>query len=230
MFGRKAFLTALRLSDSFFTHGNVRPLPRVGTDGRPRAGGDSGGRGTVFDEPTYLVGLPSDGVALLNSHAAAKAGDLERLRSIDQLLWALKLPAELRAASTQLGRRLLAETGPFPNCPIHGKFAALVAGRESPGNGAVALGVIAEANEIPAEEAVLVLCHSHAVSVLGAAMRLLPMSHTDCQAILGRLYTGLAEALDDIEGTPWEAMTSFSPNLDIASMEHETDNLRLFAS
>ena len=222
MFGRKAFLTALRLSDSFFPTGmyahyhGLEPMAARGLVATP-----ADVERFLTSQLTWSV-LPSDGVALLNSHAAAEAGDLERLRRIDQLLWALKLPAELRAASTQLGWRLLAETGPFPDCPIHGKFAGLVTERESPGNGAVALGVIAEANEIPAEEAVLVLCHSHSVSVLGAAMRLLPMSHTDCQAILGRLYTGLAEALDDIEGTPWEPMTSFSPNLDIASMGHET--------
>ena len=191
---------------------------------------------TPWDVEDFLVGqmtwsvLPGDGVALLNSHRAAGANDLEALTRIDQLLWALKLPSEIRATSVQFGRRLLAETGFLGNGGVRAGYADMVTRRESPGNGAVALGIVAHGAGIGAGEALLVLCHGHAVSVLGAAMRLLPMSHTDAQGILGRLHMNLEGTMDEIRNRSWEEMTSFCPRLDIMSMCHESDDLRVFAS
>ena len=113
---------------------------------------------------------------------------------------------------------------------VYAAYAKKTLHNHTPGNGAVALGVVAQARGIPAENALLVLCHSHAVSVLGAAMRLLPLSHTDAQNILGRLHGKLPEMIDQVRGVSWENMTSFTPALDICSIAHETDDLRMFAS
>ena len=166
----------------------------------------------------------------MNAYAAASNEDLPLLLRIDGLLWALKMPAELRAASAQLGRRLLEETSPFISHQTYAAYSAVVARRETPGNGAVALGVVAQASNIPSGQAVLVLCHGHAVSLLGAAMRLMPLSHSDAQGILRRLHPKVAVMVEEIRGRSWEEMTSFTPALDISSMCHETDDFRLFAS
>ncbi len=227
----KAFLSALQLADSFFPTGmyahshGLEPMVSRGLVA------------TVDDVAEFLTDqfawsvAPGDGVALLNAHAAAVAGDLDLIVRIDRLLWALKLPAELRAASGQLGRRLMSETArALGSHRIHAAYAEKTQHNETPGNGAVALGVVAQARGIPAENALLVLCHSHAVSALGAAMRLLPLSHTNAQDILGRLHGELPGMIDEIQGVSWENMTSFTPALDIWSMAHETDDLRLFAS
>ena len=226
----KSFLAALQLADSFFPTGMYAHSHGL------EAMAARGLVATTGDVEEFLVGqltwsaLPGDGVALLNSHRVAAFGDLESLVRIDQLLWALKLPSEVRAASAQFGRRLLAETGFMGDGGVQAGYAGMVMRRESPGNGAVALGVVAQGAGIAAGEALLVLCHGHAVSVLGAAMRLLPVSHTDAQGILGRLHANLEGTMDEIRGRSWEEMTSFCPGLDILSMRHESDDLRVFAS
>lgn len=219
--------------------------------------------------------LPSDGVALLNAHRAAAEGDLPTVLEIDRLLHALKLPAELRAASSQHGRRLLQETAPLVSHPLHAAYLARVdatkeagirrlgdsnvgetsspnppipadglfdgAGRrngsnrrEAPGCGAVAMGVVSHCLEIPAEWALLAYCHSYSVGVLSAGVRLVPVTHRQAQDILHRLQPLLLEAVRQISQRPWPEMTSFTPELDIASMRHEgghqADDLRMFAS
>ena len=223
-------MAALRLADSFFPSGMYAHSHGL----EPMA---SRGLVTTVDQvEEFLVSqlvwsvLPGDGVALLNAHAAAASDDADLLTRIDQVLWAMKLPAELRTASGQLGKRLLAETGPFHAFPIHSLYSEAVASGHTPGSGSVALGVIAYAIGIPAEEALLVFCHGHAASVLGAAMRLMPVSHRDAQAVLGRLHTNLSSTISDIRERPWDGMTSFSPVLDVFSMCHQADNWRLFAS
>lgn len=227
---RKAFLTALQLADSFFptgmyahSHGLEAMINRGLVD-------------TVDDIEDFLTEqmiwslLPSDAVALSNAHVAAQDGDLELIVQIDRTLSALRLPSELRGASEQLGGRLLSETTSFRAHRIHADYSAMVLNRKSPGNGAVALGVIAQVANLSAEQAVLMLCHGHAVSILGSAMRIFPMSHSDAQSVLRRLHRMLVHAIDDIGGRSWREMTSFTPALDVLSMCHETDDLKLFAS
>ena len=129
-----------------------------------------------------------------------------------------------------MGRRLLDETGPLVSHDIHAKYKALVDSRGAPGNGAVALGVAAFTLNIPEEPALMTFCHSHAISVLGAAIRLLPLTHTDAQGIRHRLQPLLVEQIQEIFAVPWEDMEAFTPELDIAAMGHETGDLRMFAS
>jgi urease accessory protein len=157
-------------------------------------------------------------------------GDLDTLVSIDRLLLALKLPLEQRTASIQVGQRLMAETSNFISHPVHAEYRMRVAAREAPGNSPVALGVTACVLDIPEGQALLLFCHSHSVSVLGAAMRLLPLSHTHAQSILHRLQPVIVETARNIRETHWKDMTAFTPEIDIASMRHEEQDLRLFAS
>jgi urease accessory protein len=174
--------------------------------------------------------LPSDGVALINAYRSAGIGDLDTLVSIDRLLLALKLPQEQRTASVQVGQRLMAETSNFISHPVHAEYRMRVSAREAPGNSPVALGVTACVLDIPEGQALLLFCHSHSVSVLGAAMRLLPLSHTHAQSILHRLQPVIVETARNIRETHWKDMTAFTPEIDIASMRHEEQDLRLFAS
>ena len=230
MVEHKQFLAALQLADSFFPTGiyaHSHGLEAMVSRGLVAKAEDV--EEFLANQFTWSV-LPADGVALLNAHSAAARGDLDRVISIDRLLYALKLPSELRAASSQVGRRLLSETGLLVSDQFHAEYSAQVKLGAAPGNGAVALGVVAHTQHISAEQALLVFCHSHAVSVLGAAMRLLPISHSDVQGILYRLPSRLTALVDEIRELPWEEMASFAPELDIASMSHETDDLRLFAS
>ena len=174
--------------------------------------------------------LPSDGVALLNCHRSAVKGELATITAIDHLLTALKLPSELRAVSAQVGHRLLDETTAFVSHRLHADYMAEVTTQGAPGNGAVALGVVTFSFDIPEEPALMVFCHSHTTSVLGAALRLLPMTHVDAQGIQHRLHPLLVDQIQEIRERHWEEMMAFTPELDVAAMGHESDELRMFAS
>ena len=109
--------------------------------------------------------------------------------------------------------------------PLSGQIS-----RYAPGNGAVALGAVGQALGVDAAVTLMVLCHSYAVSVLGAASRLMPFAHTDAQAILRRLHPLLERLSGEIWQRHWSEMWAFSPELDLAAMNHEGDEVRLFAS
>ena len=224
------FLSALQLADSFFPTGmyahsqGLEAMVRRGLVNNP-------GDVEEFLRNQFAWSLlPSDGVALLNSHRSAIRGDLATIVTIDHLLSALKLPSELRAVSVQVGHRLLDETAAFVSHRLHAGYRAEVAAQGAPGNGAVALGIVGFTLDIPEEPALMMFCHSHTTSVLGAALRLLPMTHVDAQGIQHRLHSLLVEQIQEIRERPWEEMMAFTPELDVAAMGHESDELRLFAS
>ena len=229
-----SFLAALQLADSFFpsgTYAHSQGLEGMVTRGWVRNADDLGEY--LRNLLTWSI-LPCDGVALLNAHRAADDGDLVTLVDIDWHLHAMKLPSELRVASCHAGRRILDETAPLlegrSESAVHGEFRRLVTKRETPGTGAVALGVASCAAEIDAENTLLMHCHSFAVGVLGAAQRLLPITHTEAQRILRSLHEPVTRATTALQHRDWRDMTSFAPQTDIAAMLHEHDDVRMFAS
>lgn len=224
------FLLALQLADSFFPTGMY--AHSQGLEGMVRRGlvrTPEDVEELLRNQLAWSV-LPADGLALLEAYRAAAAYDFNTIIDIDHLLYALRLPAELRAASCQIGRRLLDETEQFGIEGAQTEYRARVRSGGAPGNAAVALGVIAHAHRLDEGVALLAFCHSYAVGVLGAAMRLLPLTHSQVQGILHRLHPLIAELADEIQHRPWTEMASFTPELDLAAIGHESDDLRMFAS
>ena len=231
--GRR-FLAALQLADSFFPSGMY--AHSQGLESMASRGWVTGADGVERYLHNLLIRsvLPSDGVALLSAHSAAQDYDMTTLVDIDWRLHAMKLPEEMRVASCHAGRRILDETASLiedgGGSTVCSEFRRMVVGGDAPGTGAVALAVVSAAVGIDRETALLMFCHSFAVGVLGAAQRLLPLTHSQAQLILRRLHEPVTELADDLSGRHWRDMTSFTPQADIASMQHEHDDIRMFAS
>ena len=137
--------------------------------------------------------------------------------------------AELRRASTASGRRMLEEVAPHSDDGLIGAFLAEVRADTSPGTHSVVLGVVASAfGASPVVAAATVLQGTTNV-ILQAAMRLLPVSHRDVQAMLLRLRPTIAvlAVAASAAGRPLEA---FHPLQDIAAMRHEAANVRMLSS
>jgi urease accessory protein len=228
-----AVLAMLQLADSFFPTGGY--AHSLGLEGMVR-------QGQVRDEAElgeYLAGqlewavVPSDGVALLNAHRFARVAgsdDLDLIVAIDRRLFAMKLSRELRQASTRVGRRLLTETSGFGLTGRQRAYAALVMAGDSPGCSAVAFGLTAAGLGIPPTFALPAFCHGYLVGVLGAALRLLPLSHTQVQRILRGLQPLVERLAVDVADRSWTEMMAFAPELDLAAIGHERDDPRFFAS
>lgn len=226
----RGFLAALQLADSSFpTGGYVHSQGLEGMVRRELVRDAADVEAFIIHTLTSAL-IPADGVALLNAHRTAQVGDVRTLLAIDQTLHAGKLAAELRAASRQIGRRLLTETAALVADATHAEYRAVVTAGTSPGHAAVALGVSAAALAIPAESALLAFCHSHTVGILGAALRLLPFTHSQAQAILHRLHPTIAHEARRIRHRHWRNIASFAPELDLVAIGHESDDLRQFAS
>lgn len=171
----------------------------------------------------------SDAVAAAQSLVHAERKDLAALVELDHQLFAMKAAAELRAASTGPGRRLLEEVAPHVGDAFLDRLLAEVREGRTPGTHAVALGATSAAFGIEPETAAAVLMLGMASAILQAAMRLFPISHRDVQATLHRLRPRIAE-LARRAADPACRLESFHPLQEIAAMRHEALSARMFAS
>ena len=176
-----------------------------------------------------LVG-PSDAVAAAESLRAGARGDLATLIAIDEQLLALKLTHESRTSSLRTGRRLLALARELTDKePVH-ELEAAVKGGQTAGNYAVALGAVAGAFGLDAEQVALVELYSFVTGLLGASLRCLRVDHVQVQGVLRRLLPAIEQAASLAAATPFAEMRAFAPAIEVAQMRHERADVRLFAS
>lgn len=173
---------------------------------------------------------PCEMVALSAAHEAALGDDASQLVTADERLRAVTLPAEFRTASTRTGSQLLSLVTDTEDDDLLADYERRVSTEESPGNYAVVLGAIGARTGMSARETALVLGYSVVTDLLGAAQRLLRLGHTEVQAVLTDVRSEIVAAWETNSDRPLAAMTPFAPLVDVASMEHERADRRLFLS
>ena len=161
-------------------------------------------------------------------HAHASAGDFEALAELDRRVEAQVLAGEQRDGSRRMGAALLS---------VHAKLgtpgADAYAGRVRRGDALAHLpvvqGLVWGRLGLDGRVIQLMAAHGLCTGVLGAAVRLSIAGHVDAQRVLADLHPVIEEVLRRDIVAP-DAIHGFAPQTEIASMNHETDELRLFAS
>lgn len=169
-----------------------------------------------------------DRPAIAHAHAHAAGGDLERLACLDRLVEAQSLGAEQRIGSTRMGNAFLGVHRRL-GTPLAADYARMVAQGRAFGHVPVVQGLLWQGLGFSAPQALTMAAHGLCTGLLGAAIRLSVISHLDAQAIHAALLPLIEEVLASPLCDPDE-MHAFIPQIEIASMNHETDEMRLFVN
>src|SRR5664279_4394923 len=149
-----------------------------------------------------------DGIGLVCAHRCALAGDIEEVVRIDKLIYARKLSGETRTMSVRTGRKFTEMGAHVTDSPELRDWRARVLAGTTPGCYPVALAVNFAAQGLTARDAFVVHQYGVASTILGAALRLMRISHMDTQPMLYALNadvdaayaTAAAASLDDMAG------------------------------
>ena len=172
-------------------------------------------RWSTFDRPVLI--------------AAHRAADkLDRIAQIDKLVEAQTLVEELRVGSIRAGGALLG---------VHVKlgtansteYQALIRQSLAFGHNTVVQGLVWKGVRVTEPTAETMSAHTFCVGLVGAALRLAVIGHTDAQAMLARAHPVILELI----ATPCKELkeiSTFSPQQEIAVMRHETMPYRLFTN
>src|SRR5215510_12050615 len=171
-----------------------------------------------------------DGIALIAAHRAAAAGDVDALIRVDEEVYARKLSEETRTMSTRLGKKFTEMGVLVIGAPLLHEWRTCIDGSRTPGCYPVALAVTFAAQRLSALEAFVVHQSAVAATILGAALRLMKVSHVQTQAILFDLNTRTEAAYEKAAAATLSDMCGFAPLTEILAAVHANAHVRLFMS
>ncbi len=195
-------------------------------------------RGVVVDASTLHAftrtqveqGARGDGVALIHAHRAAMADDVDALVRIDRQVEARKLSEEMRTMSTRMGRKFAEMSALIVGAPLLCEWRDRIGTSSTPGCYPVALAISFAAQTLSAPDAFVVHQNGVAAAILGAALRLMKISHVDTQRILYRLNGGAQAAYEAAASTRLSNMAGYAPLAEILAAVHAKSHVRLFMS
>jgi urease accessory protein len=171
-----------------------------------------------------------DCIALIAAHRAATAGDVDALARIDAQVYARKLSDEARAMSVRMGKKFTEMGVEVVGAPLLLTWRECIEKSVTPGCYPIALAVNFAVQDLPASQAFVVHQYGVATTTLGAALRLMKVSHIETQRILYEL-TGQAEGMyATAAAARLSDMAGFAPLTEILAAVHTRAHVRLFMS
>ncbi len=130
--------------------------------------------------------------------------------------------------STRMGRKFTEIGVEVIGAPLIRSWLVRIAEGATPGCYPVALAVNFAAQGLSARAAFLVHHYGLATAILGAALRLMRLSHVDTQAMLYDLNAGVDAAYEIAAAARLSDMAGFAPLSDILAAVHTKAHVRLF--
>ena len=158
---------------------------------------------------------------------AWQAGDLLRIRALNDWVQQTRESAELRQQTQQMGRSL----GEWlkNRCEPDPRVAELAALAPAP-TWPVAFALAAALTGAPLRDVLLSFGFGWAENMVQAAMRSVPLGQSAAQRMLARLIDALPDAVQRAAALGDDERQAFTPMLAILSAMHETQYSRLFRS
>lgn len=193
-------------------------------------------KGVVTDAPTLLAfartaveqASRGDGIGLVCAHRAAREGDIDEVVRIDALVYARKLSGETRTMSVRMGRKFTEMGAHVTDAAQLRHWRERVISGATPGCYPVALAVNFAAQGLSARDAFVVHHCGVASTILGAALRLMRISHMDTQPMLYALNADLDAAYAAAATATLDDMAGFAPLAEILAAVHVKAHVRLF--
>ena len=223
-------LALIQLSDSFFPAGSFTLSHGLETLIHTKQ------IQTVAELKTFLQLLlrnkiaTSDLVALVHAYRASQENDLPSIRLVDQQLFAQTLIQKTRETQRKTGRALLMVASETWQDDKLTDLQQDVAQNRLHCLHPIIFAVVSQVAGISEEDAIIAFMHSFITGLLGAAIRLGVLGHIQAQQLLLQLAPNIEEASQIATQLKLEDMSSCTPTIDIAQMQHQKLSRRLFAS
>src|SRR5262245_50165760 len=169
-----------------------------------------------------------DGIALIAAHRAAAAGDVDALIGIDAQVYARKLSGEARAMSVRMGKKFTEMGVQVIGAPLIRTWLDAIESSVTPGCHPLALAINFAVQDLPARQAFVVHQYGIAATILGAALRLMKISHVETQKILYELNGFADAAYENAAAARLSDMAGYAPLADILAAVHTNAHVRLF--
>ena len=167
-----------------------------------------------------------DLAVMVQAIPAWRAGQLMRVRQLNDWLLQTRETSELRAQAEQMGRSLCSWLRHHDGVDA----AQLAHCEQLPPTYPVAFALAASQTEASVRDCLLTYAFGWAENMVQAAIKSVPLGQTTGQRILARVSQAIPAAVQTAIVLPEDERQAFSPMLAILSSQHETQYSRLFRS
>jgi urease accessory protein len=161
---------------------------------------------------------------------AAKAKDLATIIALDEECSAVKLPEEMRKASSKMGNRLLKIFRPLCANEFIDTYNDAIKTQEATGHYCIAFALVAAAHDIEKQEALTGFYYNAAVGFVTNSVKLIPLSQQSGQEILYSLHALIENLAKENLNPDRELIGLCCSAFDIKAMQHERLYSRLYMS
>ena len=172
----------------------------------------------------------TDGLACRLAYECLESGNMNQLWELDQSLYALGMARETREGNRRIGDRLVKVVSTLYPSLIFEQYLDELKKKNVYGHGALVFAIVSHHLGIDVETAVSCYGFATASSLVQNAVRGVPLGQTDGQRILVEIQPLLTRSVEKIMSLDESDFGVGSPGLEIAQMQHETINVRLFMS
>ncbi len=173
---------------------------------------------------------PCDMVFCTHAFRLAETNKLADLIGLDRLLTATKVARELRLESEHTGQAFLRASLALEPPVLIDQFWQRLKQGQTPGNHAIIFGLVAQGLGVTETSTLQGYLYTVVAGWVAAAVRHVPLGQTEGQRLLYQLTSILSEVIQQYRHLTPETAWSFTPSLDIRSMQHERLYSRLFRS
>jgi urease accessory protein len=171
-----------------------------------------------------------DCIALIAAHRAATTADVDALARIDAQVYARKLSDEARTMSVRMGKKFTEMGVDVVGAQLLRIWRECIEKSVTPGCYPIAMAISFAVQDLPAIQAFVVHQYGVATTILGAALRLMKVSHIETQKILYELTRPEVGMYEAAAAARLSDMASFAPMTDILAAVHTRAHVRLFMS
>lgn len=224
------FFTLLQIADSIFPVGAYTQSNGLETYVQ---------KGIVKDGKTakeYLHNMLSYGIkytdvlALKLAYEYTVQKDISKLMELDEMLYALKVPREIKEGSTKMCARFLKIFKKFGIKDMLLKYNKLIKEGKCTGQHSIVFGVFCAEYGIDKEESISAYLYNAASCIVNNCAKLIPLGQMEGQLILfesGELLTNIAQEINNLS---IDDLGRCTIGFDIKAMQHENLYSRLYMS
>lgn len=161
---------------------------------------------------------------------ALQAGENQAAINHDRALFNRKLNEESRVMMTRTGKKLAEVATLATRLEQVEAWLARIKSGETPGTYPVTQAVVMSALKISPRELAVISLYGMAATLLGAALRLMRISHLETQQVMFELTADIESLCDSAEQGGLEQMVSWAPVTDVLAAMHTAAWTRLFSS
>ena len=193
----------------------------------------------IFDKESFSKWLKvylheqlvySDGLASKLAYEALVEDELDKVWELDRLLTVQNLARESRVGTQRMGEQMISILEELYKIPITSQYRQRIKEKRSFGHSALAFTIVGHYLQVDKEMTIRYYLYSTIAALVQNAVRAIPLGQTTGQQIIHEFQQELSVATANVMKLDSIDFGIVSPGLEVAQMQHERVNIRIFMS